>query len=196
MKFTFAASVPTALAIRPARIWSVLAIDSPPGYRARIRLQLGDEIASRLDRRLGRDDEDLVFAHQVCQGSDVVEGHRRLVGDDGALQALTGDLDRVTFALLCGDELGKPDRSTGTSDVLHLNTDAKPAAEERFAWRAPSDPNRRRDWLEAQVQFLISAEAVAVDRTRDPNAATAAGRMRERLGCDSMGFLAFLKIIG
>jgi hypothetical protein len=35
---------------------------------------------------------------------------------------LTGDQDRVTSALPGRDELGKPNRSAGTGDVLHLNT--------------------------------------------------------------------------
>ena len=126
MSFTFAASVPTALAIRPARIWSVLAIEPPaqdtePGSA----FSLVTRSASRLDRQLSRDDEDLVLAHQPRQWRDVVEGHRRLVRNDGSLKRLTSDQDRVTSGASWKKGLGKPDRSPGTGDVLHLNTGCK-----------------------------------------------------------------------
>ncbi len=115
-----------------------------PGDRTRIGLQRGDEVVERLDRRVDRNDDDLELADDAGERRDLVEGNRRLVGDDGTLQGLAGDRgacrpcrprwSRTARGRWCRRRRGRSGPGRGRRAL-------RPAA--RSAWRGQSDPSRR-----------------------------------------------------
>ena len=101
-------STPTALAISPA-------------HRARVGLQLLDEVGHRLDRRARRHDDRVILAGEPGERRHVGERHRRLVGDDGADHDVAADDELGRVALVVVDELGEADGAAGARHVDDLD---------------------------------------------------------------------------
>src|SRR3712207_3596808 len=101
--------------IRPARMWSVLPTEPPPQETDRgSALSLATRSSSDWIGEFAGTTT-ISYSHgRAGKRRDLVQRDGRLVGDDGALERLTGDQDGVALALLGGHELGEADGAAGT----------------------------------------------------------------------------------
>ncbi len=68
-----------------------------------------------------RNDDRLILAGQARDRGDVLERHRRLVGEDGADHDIAADDQGVRIAGRLAGELRKADGAAGARHVLHLD---------------------------------------------------------------------------
>ena len=93
----------------------------PQETRARVGLQLRDEVGHGLDVAAGGDDDRLLLAGQPGDRGDHRQVDGRVVGEDGADHDVAADDQALGVALGLVDELGEADGAAGAGDVGHLD---------------------------------------------------------------------------
>eukprot|EP01136_Pigoraptor_vietnamica_P037551 Opistho-1_new@105646 len=88
---------------------------------AGVLLHLLDHVLHGLERRDGRQHEDVVLADQACDRRGLREAHRWLAGDDAAQHHRAHHQQRIRVALAGVDELGQAQRTGRTALVLVLH---------------------------------------------------------------------------
>jgi len=104
-------------------IWTAVdhAREAAPGDRARILLELVDQVRDGLDRRVSGDEQWLILALEAGKRGGLFQGDRGVVDDRSAHETKTRDHQR-RVPILGVDELGQADGAAGARHILDLHT--------------------------------------------------------------------------
>ena len=150
-----------------------------PGDLPGLRLEPVGEVLRGLERRVRRHDDDEVLAREPRDRRHLVEGDRRLVGQDRSDHDEAVHHQLVAVALGAVHELGDADGAAGARDVRHLHALCGAGLNQRLLHRArglvPAAAGRRRS-QDLELHLRRRGAAQAEKRGRGEKRAAKAGR--------------------